>query len=404
MKKQFNVGALSIMLLVLLLPSVHAVAIGVNRASINFENVLRDGYAKSEVVVTTDSPETISAQVLLYGDEAAPWINFSARNFTFSRDAPYTLAVEASPPNDAQILQYRINMSILTGELARSDGGLLGTSTRASLGVPIFLTMTGTERLECQVGGLTVPDTERGQSLEVQMTLLNTGNVRVSPDVEIEIRDRFQAQLITKNKAGFGTSVLPTLSARRSVFFPLDIQSDQYWITVRIPQCGYVGVATFDMLDTGGVKDDGEFIRIDAPSYANTTEIVPISAVFRNKGVRSVRASFRGTITLIDTDTIAKVINSEQYLVDPGATANIETFFNPQEPGRYMITGKVFYNDKLTLERNAVLNVGGAAIEGTAFGWTTIILLALLLLIIFLLILIIRRKRRYSRTSSVLRR
>lgn len=385
-------------LCVLFSSQVHAVAIGVNRASVNFEDVLRSGYARETVTVTTDSEELLAGELLLYGEEQE-WLNFSARAFNFSRTAPYELVIEARPPADARIQSYRVNMSILTGELSRSSGGLLGTATRASLGVPIFLQMTGTERLACQVAGLRILDAERGRPVQVLLTVFNRGNVRVNPDIEIEVFDKLQENSLDRLTLPFGSSVLPTVSEEKYVNFPFDdLERSQYWARISIPVCGYTNIISFDVLDVGEIKDDGDFIRIDAPSWAETGEILPINAVFRNRGVRSVTASFKGTITRIDNDEIVKVIDTDKYLVDPAATANIETFFNPVEPGQYMVAGRVLYNDKLTVEKSTVINVNGTDLSGSgSFSLRTFFLLLIFVVIIWLLFLIIKRRKEQNR-------
>jgi hypothetical protein len=147
------------------------------------------------------------------------------------------------------------------------------------------------------------------------------------------------------------------------------------------------------VLEPGAIKDDGDFIRIDAPAWAETGEIIPITAVFRNRGARGVRASLKGTITNQDTQEIVKVISTEEFVVDPDATAEIPTFFNPDVGGQYVVSGKIYYNNKLTTERNTLINVNGAPVTSSAFSKTTIIIIALVIIILVLLILIRRRRQ-----------
>jgi len=384
-----------LLFIVVLSLDVHAVAIGVNRASIEFDEVLRNGFARETVVVTTDSVIPIYGEVLLSGDEQE-WLNFSARNFSFSRDAPYTLVVEVRPPTDARIDSYRVNMSIITSELSRSTGGQIGTSTRASLGVPIRISLTGTQRLACRVSGIRVLDTERGQQLEVRLSVQNTGNVRVNPEVFIEIFDKLRTRSVVELSRVFGKEVLPTVTESGTLLFPLDIPIDQYWATVKVPQCESSDLMTFDVLDVGGVKDDGELVRIDAEPWAEVGDIMPVTAIFRNNGVRSVRASFRGTIERIDDGSVVKVIQTDEVIVDPSVTADLQTFFNPTEPGQYRATGRVFYNQKLTIERDAIINVNGASLGFGSLRLNTILLLFVMVVIILLLAIIIRRRRRQA--------
>ncbi len=369
-----------------------AIAIGVNRASINFDGVLRDGFAREGATITTDSIEPVTAEVILEGPQQA-WINLSARNFTFSRDNPYTLIVEVRPPSDAQVMSYRVNMSILTGELSRGGGGQIGSTARASLGVPISIVLTGTQRLACRVNGLRVLDTERGQELEVRLSVQNTGNVRVTPGLTLEVFDKLRSELVASRSASFGREILPTVTESTSLFFPLDLASDQYWASIKVPECQGSEFLTFDVLEPGGIKDDGELIRIDAESWNEVGDIIPVTAVFRNNGARSLRASFRGKIERVDDGSVVKIIQTDEVIVDPSVTADLQTFFNPTEPGKYRAVGKVFYNQKLTAEKEAIINVNGASAGIAGLRTSTWVLLVMMLGIGFLLLLIIRRKR-----------
>ncbi len=388
---------LVLILCVLLVPSVNAVAIGVNRATLDFQDVLRGGYAREELVVTTDSDVPIYAEVYIEG-EAAEWFTFSAREFNFTKDEPFYLSVDVAPPLDAEVRDYAVNLSILTGEIYRSGDGNFGTSTRASLGIKIQLAMTGNEIASCKVAGVSIFDTEEGQNPQVELTIMNTGNVRLNPDIEIVVFDKFRVAEVASATQIFGLSVLPTLTSKAIREFQMNnLRPDQYWASVSVPRCNYAGTLTFDVLEPGGTKDDGDFIRIDSESWVNVGDIVPIFAVFRNKGIRSVRAVFKGTITDLQNDQIVKVIDTETYLVDPGLTAELETFFNPTLPGRYMVTGKIFYNNKLTTERNYIINVLPEGDSKPLLGSSYKLTFGLVLVIIAILLLLILIRRRKSR-------
>ena len=53
--------------------------------------------------------------------------------------------------------------------------------------------------------------------------------------------------------------------------------------------------------------------------------------------------------------SIEKVIDTDTYNVPPGQTARIETFFNPTEPGQYVVAGRVLYNNKLTFQKSTII-------------------------------------------------
>jgi hypothetical protein len=391
-----------LLLALLCLPMVHAVAIGVNRASLEFTDVLRGGYAEAVITVTTDSDTLITGEVQAAG-EAAEWLNFS-KEFNFSRDMPYELRVSVQPPIDAQIDNYQVNLSILTGALLQTGDGRLGTTTRASFRVPVSLAMTGTERVACTVGGVQVLDSEEGNPIQVRLSIHNRGNVRINPGVQIEVFDQLRSKSLGTRSTEFGERVLPTVTSEALRTFAFDLPPRQYWATVSVPECGYNGMLSFDVLEPGSIKDDGELLRISAPAWAETGDIIRIDAVFRNKGIRPVRATFKGTISLVDEEgavqEIVKVIDSEAYTVDPDVTAEIPTFFNPLIGGQYKVTGTVYYNSKLTPERETLINVNGEPVASVG-GYATYVLIGMAILILVLLIMI--KKKRQQRTHHYAR-
>lgn len=390
---------LFVILIVVLLFSVqvHAVALGVNKATLSFADVLRGGYAEDIVTVTTDSEDMISAELLLDG-ESKDWFTFSAKVFNFSRDKPYQLHVIVQPPMDTQIQDYRVDMTIITSAIGKDTGTKMGSSTRASFRIPLQVRMSGTERIMCSGGGVQILDTEEGRPLDVKVSILNRGNVRINPNITIEIYDKLRSSLLQNRTVEFGDRILPTLTGTATRSLSMDLDAAQYWAVIRVPMCEYSDLQTFDVLPPGGIKDDGEFIRLEAQSWANTGDIVPITAVFRNKGARGIRAVLKGTIARVDNGQIVKVITSDEYVVDPGVTADMMTYFNPVVGGQYVVTAKVFYNNKLTIERSTLINVNGAPVKSAGGLSTVVIVIVIIIAILFLLILIRRKKdaqRRY---------
>jgi len=378
--------------LTILSANAGAVALGVNRASLQFYDVLRGGYAEDYIVVTTDTPDMLGAEILLEG-EAKEWLNFSDDTFNFSRDSPYRLRVSVSPPLDSQIKEYEVNLTIITSEIYRTQQGKMGTSTRASFRIPVTIRLTGNEQLACIVGGIEVLDTEQGLPLSVRLSIINKGNVRINPPFTIEVMDKFRASSVGKGEGIFGSQILPTVTGESIRTLQMPLNPDQYWAIINVPECKYSTMVTFDVLEPGGIKDDGDFIRVEAPAWANTGDIIPIDAIFRNKGARGVRASFKGMITNVASGEIVKSINTDEYVVEPETTANIPSFFNPQEPGQYEVKGKIFYNNKLTGERSTLINVNGASIEQESTLRPAIITIIIIVIIILLLLILIRRRR-----------
>jgi hypothetical protein len=379
------------------IPMALAPAIGVNRATLSYTDVLQNGYAQETILVTTDSPDEIGGTYELEGD-IAPWIRVDPPgNFTFSGSKPYALTIIVEPPGDARLQQYSGGIRILTGEISRTEGGKIGTSTRAAFLIRIGLGVTGTQLLKCTLGGVQLKDTEIDQPFDFLASVHNAGNVRIRPVFTILVYDQYQTKLVDNITVIEDNDIFPTTTPDILKRVAQQLPPGQYWASVEAragdQPCDGTAFLTFDVLDRGGVADKGELLRIELNPWTKTGEIVPIAAIFQNQGSRVVSAKFTGTITRQDGNRIYKVIDTDLYNVPPTETARLETFFNPVEPGRYVVAGRVLYNNKLTFQKSAILNVQGPGLEAVSqWGWPLLILFVILILI--LLILIARRRRR----------
>ncbi len=390
---------LTLYLLIILPVSVGAVSVGVNKATIHFSKVLRGGYAEDTFTVTTGSPEETSLEYQFVG-EAADWLRLLPENesdLVFSASKPLTLTVIVEPPVDAANGTYQAELRILTGPVVRT-GGKYGSSVRASFGVKISVEVVGEEVRSCIAGGFNIPDTEVEQPLELQASVKNTGNVQLLPTFNLDVWDQYQTKLVMTKSVTADSRILPT--KQETLFFQLsqDLPVGQYWARIEEPDCKGGGFLTFNVLERGGVSDKGELLRIDTKPWAGTDEIVRIAAVFQNLGARTVTAKFKG---VIERDgRIVEAIETDPLNVKPSSVAELETFFNPEEPGQYQVKGRVVYNNKLTFEKSSVINVKPSPrrVTGSFLGAFTAYNAATVLVflgIVFLLLLIRKEKRRY---------
>jgi|GEM_PF-544915 len=384
-----------------------ATSIGVNRGAIDYENVLRNGYAQEDVLVSTDSPDIITGTYEVEG-ELAPWIKIEpAENFTFNVDNPHPFRIIVQPPTDAQLRNYSGSVRVLTGEIARSDGGKIGTSTRAAFLIKIRAGLTGVQMLRCTAGGMALRQSEIGQPIDFISSVHNTGNVRLRPDFTVVIYDQYQTKLLKNITFTVDQELLPTTTGDALYQLMNDLPAGQYWARINAITCGDEEFMTFDVLDRGGIADKGTLVKVEAKPWAETGEIIPIAAIFRNDGPRTVSAKFKGTITTAEGGKLVKVIETDTYDVPPTQTARLESFFNPTEPGQYIIAGRVLYNNKLTFQKSAIVNVNGSTMVA-ARSWKSFLLPFLLLLILILLLLILiakKRRRKDDRGSQrILRR
>jgi len=373
--------------------SVIAIGIGVNKAEINYENVLKNGYAEQTIVITTDSPYTLTGTYIPEGD-LAKWLRFEPKNkiFNFSRDKPYTLKLIVEPSEDAKNDFYQGGLRIQTGDIKGEENAQYGIATKAAFLIKMGLGITGDEMVKCTAGNLLIDDTEEENLNNFYVTIHNEGNVRISPQVNIKIYDKYRTKDVKDVVFKVDEDILPTTTIRSFKQFLTNLPQGQYWAEVEIPMCLYKTTTTFDILNQGGIADKGELIRIDANGWVNTGDIVPINAVFKNLGTRAVSAKFKGKITREDNNKIYKVIDTDLYTVQPDEVTKIESFFNPLEYGKYIVSGVVLYNNKLTYEKSTIINVHGKdKIIKKSISLTPILII--IIIIIILILIIIKREK-----------
>lgn len=398
-KKEFLLVVIALVLLGLSTALVEATVIGATKGIINYKNVLKNGYAQDQVVLTTDTDFNLSVTYKIEG-EIADWIRIepAEQPFFIRKDYSNSVLIIVEPPGDAKNQHYSAAVRFLTGALAGPQGQF-GTAVRAAINIRIGVDITGQEIVNCRAGGFVLDDVEEGYPLEFYAVVTNDGNVRIKPNFVLEFWNQDQTEIVKVFNFTVNESILPTV--QKTIFYsiPQNLKIGQYWVKVKTPTCGDQGegFVTVSVIEKGGVSDKGELVSIENAPWAKTGDIVPIDAVFKNLGTRVVSAKFKGTIT--SGESIFKVIDTDSLDVMPGETVSLRTYFNPVQEGQYIIKGRVLYNKKLTFERSSLLNVnptGTPPIGKEGLGWEAILII-LTVIIAILIILILRRRKRLAR-------
>lgn len=380
----------------LFISSVYGVSLGVSPGRINFNNMLKDGYAEQYVTISTSTNEIVTAHYKLEG-EVADWVSFEPdeEQFAMSFSEPYKLKVITTPPGDVAVGTYGGRLTFTTDHLGSASTGM-GSIIRAEIISRIEVTITDEQIVGCRGGAVSISDVEEGFPLELRFSVENKGNVRLRPVVALEVLDQLQRNVVL-SKEFVGEEVLPT--TLKSYAFSIDDVLDvgQYWARVTIrsndednKDCYTNKLITFSVVERGSIADQGILEKVSSKTWAFVNEIIPIRAIFKNTGERNVDARFKGEI--VKGKDIVELLESDELRVSPGESIEFTTFFQPLEPGRYVVNGRVLYNNKLTFEKGTVINVNYAPqIQGVKI--VPILLYLLILGIIVILIYRIRKER-----------
>ena len=99
----------------------------------------------------------------------------------------------------------------------------------------------------------------------------------------------------------------------------------------------------------------GQLVLSSDKIWLYVGERVNLLAVFKNVGYTSFPVVFKGNATL--DNNIEGIFESEEIESHSGETINLTTTFTPLKPGRYTISGKVYFCDKTSNEKSTILNV-----------------------------------------------
>lgn len=390
------IGLLAI--LIFITPYVSGAAIGVSKAQITMTEVLKGGYAEDSFSISTDNPEDVVVK-FEFLEDVQGWGKITQNGqevdqVIINRGNIATITVVIQPPNNIPNGKYNGVLRVSANNVARTDGQF-GSVILAAFRVRMDITITGRQIQDCVLGGLSFADTEIDNENEFTATIRNKGNVNLNPTYDVAIWNQDQTKLIKSVTVQSNEIILPTQTKKLFETVDLDLGLGQYFADVSIQNCQDSKTVTFQVLNIGEIADQGELIRVYNNPWAKTLDIIPITADFKNNGERSVNAKLKGTISL-DGDVV-KVIDTEPLLARPGETITLQTFFQPEDRGQYFIKARVLYNEKLTFEKESLINVNpsGVAPPLTQFKltWYPVVLFVLVVIALTLILLIKKNKR-----------
>ncbi len=381
------------LILIIFSINVNAIGLGVSPSQLVFSNVLKGGYSQNNVYLSTDTTQNLSMFFEVDGD-IKNWLRVenNLSYVTVSRNSPRLIKVIIEPPLDTANGNYSGALRIITDKLVDPETGI-GSSVKAAFMVNIAVEVTGTEIRQCSGGGISVSDIEKGYPLSITSSIKNEGNVRITPQIFVNVWDKYQTQIVYSGVLQ-SDSILPTDTIDMIKELTTNLNEDQYWAEIKIPECNSGNTQTFNVVEKGGISDKGELIRIENKPWALVDEIIPITGVFRNDGQRTVSAKLKGEILF--NNKVVKIIDTDSIDAAPGEIVSLQTFFRPTDAGQYFVNGKVYFNNKLTTQKASVINVNFAEVTATSKN-NMYVWYALIIIIIGILVMIILIKRKKSK-------
>ena len=374
--------------------SAQAVSIGVSPASIQFDNVLKGGYAEGTVSVSTSSATPLNLTMRAEG-AVKDWITFEpSENITFSSGDMKRISIMVRPPSDAANGLYTGSV-IATTSAAKTGGSGVGAEVTTGAVCDVAVRVTGDEIKKASVILIDAKDTEEELPAEFSVSISNDGNVMIAPLIKIEIMKKGTSEVL-KTITHSTTTVLPT---KTSI---IRIMAD----TKGLPIGEYTGKVTvfldseklaekelsFNIFERGTLRKSGVLQKIWNEPWANVGDVVKIDAYFENQGEMMIIGKLKGEI--YNANRLVNVTESDELEVPVGKVVVMSAYFKPEFPGQYLVRGQVVYGGKTTETKESYINVnpGGEALP-RGLDYTTLAVAAAALLIIALLLFRFRSKR-----------
>ncbi len=354
---------ISAIFLLLMIDATMALGAG---PDLNFANVLRGGYSEQALFVMNTEDNIIQVNIKKEGEVAELIRFYSKENASFNPDsflvAPRsTLAVQVVvvPPFDVQVRSYNGRLTVASSSITNESVEGTSIELQTAIAVPVRIELTGQQIVDYAVESLHIRDAEEGMPIQLSLTGENKGNVRIRPNIHVDILDRDRKNIL-RSLDLTASEILPTTKKIDVLNITNDLQIGQYWavVNVSVPDKSvYSDLITFDVIETGSLRVKGELVRIDNFIWVEVGDVVRINAIFKNTGELSVTAKFKGEVYYDKEGKIVGLLESEEISVPAGEEIQLPTFFTPQKDGRHSIKGVVYYSKKVTFEKDGVINV-----------------------------------------------
>lgn len=374
---------------------VSAASIGVSPGTVHFKDVLRGGYSEQVVTITAASEESITANVSARG-EIKDWLTFSENTFEVSKDKPYRLKIIAKPPVDMKNGDYEGIVRIVMEGFGKLPEGSMASVVKAAVDVKVIVTVTDQEITGCRARNFLVRSAEKGDPVEFMVDVFNDGNVRLRPHITIDVWNQEQTEMV-KAVDFNDEEILPTVKDTVLIRVPTnDFDINQYWVEMIVEECVASDTLTFDVLEKGSLSAIGVLKQVASKVWAEVGETIPITAIFQNTGEKPVSAKFKGKIQL--DDKIVQTLESDELSIPTNEVVNFEMFFKPEGPGRYIASGRVFYEKKRTFELSTIINVNPATEKKSGITIKQLLIYtAIFAVIAFISIKIRTERKKYKR-------
>ena len=343
---------------------VAAQGIGIYPTNLSFENAARSGeYFRTVGVINSGDSDTIFT---LEGEgPIGGWISFVEVNdrsnviesVTVPGNSERQILLQVTVPEDAANGEY-LGFAQVVARGGTAQGG--GSSVGVGAAIDVSVNVTGDQRFDGSLVDSSVSDVELGYPLRVRATVRNSGNVRITPQVTLEVVDP-DNNVVMQETFPTETVVFPSETGQLTYEVDVsarDLGEGEYLARVSAT-AGDLELGrrqtSFSILPVGTLTRLGQLRDLRMAIAPGPGELGKLDVVFVNTGQIDTLAKFVGQ--LYQSGRLIDALSSEELLVAVREQRTLELLFRVNEPGDYLIKGKVNYQGKETESKELTFTV-----------------------------------------------
>jgi len=374
--------AMILIILIMMVQSVDALGVGLSPGDMVFDNSLKGSTYENTLTIINMDTEDMNYSLSSSGDIGG-WVSYyhldpdtQIQTVKVPANGKTSVIVKFQIPPDAASKNYTGELLVRSVPIKTDASGsqqslIIGGSSQ------VRIIVIGDQIVDGVVNGISVNDIEPGYPVKIETMFRNTGNVVVTPEINVTIlKDGELIQSYIYDETTTKPSVTEAIIAEWKTTNE-NIPGD-YTANVIVSLNDKILRSTdlpFTIFPVGTFTRQGNLTDIIIEGEPTIGSMVKVYAFFENTGEIGTAAKFTGEVykdgNLIDT------ITSEELQVEKYEEAELVSYFKLESKGDYQIKGKVIYSGKETPVKEVSLKAG----ESTP-GFEGIYLIAMMLLLV----------------------
>ncbi len=350
-------------ILLLLADAASAVSIGAGPSTLNYDKLVRGGYAEKNVVISTNGVDDLTCFVEFTG-ETREWMAIEGGGtINLPGNSRKKVIFYIQPPRNQANGKYEGAIYIRASPTTEITSGA-GMAVGAGVKILIFAEITGKEDKSVSINEVIVEDTEVGFPIPTAISVINTGNVRLTPSFNIVILDASRQEKFSTDYVG--NHILPLKNENIVLNIPSEgLSPGKYLLNVE----AFVGnnsvdasEVQFKILESGSKTVAASLESLEISKVViEVGEMTKVKGIFKNQGERTIQAKLKAEVYTLEG--LSEVLeDSDELKVKAGKTVEIVSYFRPSSSGSFIIQGYVLYEGQKTDTKSVPVTVTGWSI------------------------------------------